>query len=81
MQQSPVDLFGEVVVTQQDVRAWLLAVPRIDPDSPRAAHYLRGYAVASKIAAAKLSGSFDAITAPRQLEPQSAAWWDRMTWA
>ncbi|MGC1173114.1 hypothetical protein [Polaromonas sp.] len=81
MQQSPVDLFGEVVVTQQDVRAWLLAVPRIDPDGPRAGHYVRGYGVVAKIAHAKLYGTFDQLTAPRLIEPQSAEWWHRMAWA
>ena len=81
MQQDPIDLFGEVVVTHHDVRAWLLAVPRIDPDGPRAAHYIRGYGVVAKISAAKLYGTFDAITAPRMIEPQSAEWWHRMAWA
>lgn len=81
MQQDPIDLFGEVVVTRDDVRAWLIAVPRINPDSPRAAHYVRGYGVVAKISHAKLYGTFDALTAPRQIEPQSAEWWARMTWA
>lgn len=80
MQPHPLDLFGEVVVTHDDVRAWLRAVPRIDPDGPRAAHYIRGYGVAAKVAAAKRSGSFDALVTPRPMAHQSAAWWDRMLW-
>jgi hypothetical protein len=76
----PRDLFGEVVVTHDDVRAWLLAVPRIDPESARAAHYVKGYGVVDKIRAAKLQGLFDACTAPRMIEPQSQSWWDRMCW-
>lgn len=61
MRESVTDLFGEVPVTEADVRLWLLAVPRIDPDSPRAAHYVRGWNVPDKIRAAKLSGWFDTL--------------------
>ncbi len=75
------DLFGEVVVTQQDVRLWLQMVPRIDPDGPRAAHYVRGYDVPSKIRYAKLQGHFERLTAQTPIEPYSAAWWARMCWA
>lgn len=75
------DLFGEIIITHQDISAWLQAVPRIDPQSPRAAHYVRSYAVVDKIGAAKLSGRFDAIVAPRIIEVHSAVWWDRMCWA
>lgn len=78
MRPFPHDLFGQVPVTRQDVRAWLISVPRIDPDGPRAAHYARTYAVAEKIAQAKLAGTFDAITAPR--ERPAGAWWDRFHW-
>ena len=75
------DLFGEVIVTLSDIRLWLLAVPRIDPDGPRAAHYIRGYDVPGKIARAKLQGLFEQITTPRMLDAQSAQWWHRMCWA
>lgn len=43
-------------VTDADLRLWLITVPQIDPDGPRAAAYLRGYNVASKIATAKQQG-------------------------
>lgn len=74
----PVDLFGQVPVTVQDVESWLRAVPRIDPHSPRAAHYVRAYDVPAKIAAAKLAGTFESITAPR--EPPPGHWWARFHW-
>lgn len=70
MQPYPFDLFGEVPVTWLDVEAWLIAVPRIPPDSPRAAHYVRGYDVPGKIAAAKRAGTFDALVSrPTAPEP------------
>ena len=75
------DLFGEIIVTRADVAAWLVSVPRIDPDSPRAAAYIRGWDVAGKVRAAKARGVFDSITAPRLIEAQSALWWHRMCWA
>lgn len=59
MQPRLLDLFGQVQVTKQDVYAWLLAVPAIDPASPRAASYVRDYGVVQKITRAKLDGSFD----------------------
>lgn len=54
------DLFGVVPVSIDEVRAWLAAVPRIDPDGPRAAEYVRSYRVVEKIQAAKVAGTFDA---------------------
>ena len=74
------DLFGEVIVTQSDIRLWLLTVPRMDPDGPRAAHYIRGYDVAGKIAQAKLRGHFEQLTTTQMLDVHSAAWWHRMCW-
>lgn len=65
MTESKTDLFGEVVVTWDDVRLWLMAVPRIDPDSPRAMRYVTGWDVPQKIRAAKLSGWFDTLQAPQ----------------
>lgn len=66
MTENKTDLFGEVVVTWEDVRLWLTAVPRIDPDSPRASAYIKGWNVPAKIAAAKLAGTWDHIQAERR---------------
>lgn len=63
MQPRPLDLFGQVQVLKADVYAWLLAVPQIDPSSPRAFTYVRDFGVIQKITAAKLDGRFDDITA------------------
>ena len=81
MHPFPLDLFGEVIITQADIRLWLLTVPRIDPDSHRAPAYIKGYDVVGKIRHAKLNGTFEASTSPRMISVNSAAWWDRMCWA
>lgn len=78
MRPFPRDLFGQVPVTLCNVRAWLLAVPRIDPDGPRAAHYVAAWNVPAKIEAAKLRGDFDVIVAAPQ--PQPPHWWRRFRW-
>ena len=59
----PYDLFGEIAVTWPEVWAWLEAVPGIARDSWRAPYYLTCWNVAEKIRAAKLAGTFEAITA------------------
>lgn len=74
------DLFGEVIVTHADIRLWLETVPRINPDGPRAAHYIRHWDVPQKVIQAKLEGRFEACTAVKLFEPESAAWWSRMCW-
>lgn len=56
------DLFGEVVITQQDIRAWLMCVAGLDPEGYRAANYIRGYNVPDKIRRAKLAGVFEQLT-------------------
>jgi hypothetical protein len=53
-----VTLFGFQSVTPEDIAAWLLAVPKIDPHGPRAVHYVQGYDVVTKIAQAKAAGTF-----------------------
>ncbi len=78
MQQPAEDLFGDVVVTVDDVHAWLRAVPRIDPESPRAARYVVTYDVVGKIKAFKRRGEFDQVTAPRPAPP--GHWWLRFRW-
>lgn len=77
MYQPVRDLFGEVPITRADIDAWLLCVPRINPDSPRAAWYIRAYNVADKITCAKLSGEFEHLTAARDA---TSYWWHRFNW-
>lgn len=60
------DLFGQVQITSHDIFAWLLCVPRIDPASPQAGNYVRGYDVLQKIGRAKADGSFDDVMAQAQ---------------
>lgn len=72
------DLFGQIPVTHQDVAAWLIAVPRIDPSSPRAAAYVRAYSVPEKIARAKENGTFEQLTAGPEIPP--GHWWRRFKW-
>lgn len=74
------DLFGEVIVTHQDVRRWLETVPRINPDGPRAANYMRGYDVVGKIKRAKLEGCFEARTHFELPGSQSPLFWHRLCW-
>ncbi len=74
-----VDLFGEVPVTHEDVSRWLIAVPRLDPESPRAAYYVQAWDVPGKIRAAKLAGTFEAIVSDPRPAP-SPFWWRRMRW-
>lgn len=76
----PQDLFGEVPVTRDEVRAWLLAVPRIDPDTERAAWYVEHWDVPGKVRAAKLAGTLDQILARAQPPAASPAWLRRFTW-
>lgn len=78
MHQPARDLFGQVPVSFAEIDQWLLAVPRIDPSSPRAANYVRFYDVPGKIAAAKLAGHFEAYT---QRSPQPVHWWERFRWS
>lgn len=60
------DLFGEIPVTEDDVFDWVAAVaPRwLEPERSFRG-YVRAYNVPDKIRAAKLAGTFDAITANR----------------
>lgn len=71
------DLFGVVPITLEDIELWLLAVPGIDPQSPRAAWYVRAYDVPGKIARAKLAGVFDQVVNRPPPPPQ---WWARFRW-
>lgn len=57
MHQPAHDLFGQIPITTLELRAWLIEVAGIDPDSPRAAHYLRAYRVTEKIARLKVEAA------------------------
>jgi hypothetical protein len=48
-------------VTDQDVATWLRIIARIEPGSPRAAAYVRGYQVARKVQRAKAAGDWPPI--------------------
>jgi hypothetical protein len=53
------DLFGDVIVTLDDVELWLDKVPRHLSNSPNArSRYAKNYDIASKIKQAKINGSF-----------------------
>lgn len=78
MRESVTDLFGEVPVYHHDITAWLVAVPGIPPDSPRAAAYVRGYNVVDKIERAKMEGRFDQVI-ERRIVPLH--WWLRFNWS
>ena len=54
------DLFGDVVVTYEDVELWLCTVPRLN-NSSRTNHvhdYIKNYDVVNKIKVSKINGSF-----------------------
>ncbi len=72
------DLFGQIIVTVLDLRAWLIAVPRMDPDSHRCAWYIRAYDVVAKIRAAKAAGTFDDLV--QEVAQPPAYWWHRFNW-
>lgn len=54
----PLDLFGQIPVSEEDVRLWLRTIAQLEPDSPRAAAYARNYDVAGKCAQAKARGEW-----------------------
>lgn len=63
IRMPPFDLFGEIPVTEDDLRAWVAAVaPRwLEPERSYR-NYVRSWNVADKVRAAKLRGEFDTIT-------------------
>lgn len=65
LRQPARDLFGEVAVTHDDLRAWVAAVSPIHLHERGFALYVQRYDVASKVAAAKLRGAFESIIARR----------------
>lgn len=55
------DLFGEVVITSDDIDAWVLAIAPAFTSSERAfLYYVSRWHVADKVRAAKLAGTFEA---------------------
>lgn len=72
------DLFGQIIVTIKDVRDWLRAVPKMDPDSHRAGHYVHAYSVVDKIRQAKMAGTFDVLVT--EAAPAPGYWWHRFNW-
>jgi hypothetical protein len=55
------DLFGQVVVSYEDLERWVSAVaPGFAHNPQRMAYYIRHWDVASKVRAAKLAGTFEA---------------------
>ncbi len=72
-----VDLFGEVIITTQDIDAWLLAVPHIEPRTRHAHNYIKAYDVVNKIRLAKLRGTFDETVRLRECPEH---WWARFHW-
>lgn len=60
------DLFGQVIVTVSDVELWLEHSRFTYDNNPnRVKAYIKNYDLASKIAAAKLSGEFYNLEKPR----------------
>jgi hypothetical protein len=55
------DLFGQVVVSYEDLDAWVSALaPGFAGNDYRRAYYIKHWNVADKVARAKLAGTFDA---------------------
>ncbi len=55
------DLFGQVVVTYEDLELWVSALaPGFAGNDHRMAYYIRHWDVAAKVRRAKLAGTFDA---------------------
>ena len=54
------DLFGEVVVTYEDLELWVSALaPGFALNEQRAAYYIARWNVADKVRRAKLAGTFE----------------------
>lgn len=54
------DLFGQVVVTYEDLHVWVSAIaPHFASTERSYAYYVENWNVAGKVSAAKLAGTFD----------------------
>lgn len=56
-----VDLFGQVQVTDEDVEQWVAVVAPRWYGTRRMEFYIREWNIASKVAYAKLNGTFDQV--------------------
>lgn len=59
LRQPALDLFGEVPVTEEDIYDWVASVAPLHLSERSFLNYVRGYAVADKVRAAKLQGTFE----------------------
>jgi len=68
------DLFGEVIITIEDVELWLDAVPHIFRDQTRQReYYAQNWNVTNKIKLSKLDGSFEKLITERTLDRRQHA--------
>jgi hypothetical protein len=66
---NPYDLFGEVQITHADIRSWVAAVSPRWLFPPRSyARYVKDWQVSDKVRAAKIAGTFDAITQKKPVD-------------
>jgi hypothetical protein len=71
------DLFGEVVITLDDIETWVAAVAPAFMSSEHAfLHYVHAWDVADKVRRAKLDGTFDSTI--EQACAQRASWHRRL---
>ncbi len=61
LRQPPLDLFGEVPISETDLYDWVAAVAPLHLNTRAFRHYVRGYDVAGKVRSAKLAGMFESI--------------------
>jgi hypothetical protein len=74
--QPALDLFGDVVITNADVFLWVSTVaPRWTYSERAFSNYVRGYSVADKVRAAKLSGHWQSVVNRHEY---LAPWHDRL---
>ena len=76
LRQPPLDLFGDVVVTVDDLYDWVSVIaPRWLYNERAYKNYIRSYNVAAKVRAAKLSGQWHEI---EQKLIDNIHWHDRL---
>jgi hypothetical protein len=63
--QPPIDLFGEVVITHDDLYDWVASVSPVHLNERAYDLYVQRYDVADKVRISKLRGTFEATTARR----------------